>query len=174
MSTFHARALVGQLDARQVVVLADGQDRGVQPSAPKNGTVSATVALVLTPFESTTTPFSGTPASTAMSRITSASLKPLSPTPPETMTLLDQALLVELDRRRHAVAQRGRRPPVLVHLRAEDDDDVGGPPVVGLAEEEDLGDREEEHAGRGDGDEDGGRERAAGASAPAAAARPRR
>ncbi len=45
-----------------------------QPSLPKKGTVSATVALVLTPLESMTTAFSGTPAATAMSRITRASL----------------------------------------------------------------------------------------------------
>ena len=59
---------------------------------------------------------------------------------------LGEARLVQLRRRAHAVDERHRRLPVVVHLGAEDDRHLGRPHVVGLAEEDLLRQREEEAA----------------------------
>ena len=148
VNTFPAAALVHQLHPRQLVELAHREDPRPPVRAEerhrveRRGRVGAHPVGVDNRLRG-----AGTPALTAMSRITIASLNPLSPTPPRTRMRFREVVLVELGDHGHSVADRRQGPARVVHLGAEDDGHLGRPPVVRLAEEEERGDREEGEAG---------------------------
>ena len=172
----HGRAfsLVGELDARQVVVLAHGQGASDAPPPRRTGRESRTVASVFTPGRIDDDVLCGHAGLHGHVAHDQRLVEAAVPHSAGDEDLLDQAVLVEADRRVHAVAERRGGAAVLVDLGAEHHDDLGR--RAGSRSSRRRRPARAGTRGRRRPRSRRGRRprRAAGASAPAAGARPRR